>query len=105
MAGDFVGVAAGAAVSDRECRRRLVRMWAYSDYAGGTKPSLADKVFRLLLASPRGLTRSEISGDLSRRTPSVRIRGALGVLYRQGRVWFRGEKTGGRPAERWFARA
>jgi hypothetical protein len=64
---------------------------------------VADDLLRLLRNCPQGLTRNDIMNYLGRNVPSERIGRALGSLLQHGLARREQEKTGGRPAERWFA--
>jgi hypothetical protein len=65
---------------------------------------VADQIFQALRQAPDGLTRTAISNLLGRNLPASRIVLALALLARAG--WARPEpqETGGRNAERWYAR-
>jgi hypothetical protein len=63
----------------------------------------ADEILKALRANAVGMTRAEIREYFSRNKPSAEIDRALGVLQSQGKARVTQEKTGGRPAERWFA--
>jgi hypothetical protein len=66
---------------------------------------LADDIRRLLLASPGGLTRTELSNALGRHQSSDKIGRALGLLLKHRLARSERQETGGRTVERWFAAA
>jgi hypothetical protein len=65
---------------------------------------VADALLVALRARPAGMTRNEIRDHFSGHAMSRDIERALDVLLRNGHAASQLEETGGRPAERWFAR-
>jgi Protein of unknown function (DUF3987) len=66
----------------------------------------ADTILQALRANPGGLTREQIRSDvLGRHKPAMEVSRALGALLERGLAVSVTEETGGRPAERWHARA
>jgi hypothetical protein len=65
---------------------------------------VAEKILAAIkLASPAGLTRTEIrTGLFQRNLPAARIRAALALLLERGGIREVPEKTGGRTAHRYF---
>jgi hypothetical protein len=63
----------------------------------------ADTIYRGLIDSVDGLTRTEIRDLFGRHASGDDIDRALALLERAGRATCRTEKTGGRPVERWCA--
>jgi hypothetical protein len=63
----------------------------------------ADDILRALRAAPDGLTRNDVARHFGGHRSSSRIGAALTLLQSQGLAYVQQEKTGGRPAERWFA--
>lgn len=103
-------LADGAARIEPSHLESAVALWSYAkrtvDFVFGDLlgDSTADAVLRGLRATPAGLTRTEISGDLlGRNTPVSRLNRALDLLARLRLARGRYESTGGRRAERWFA--
>ena len=64
---------------------------------------VADDLLRLVRGSPNGLTRTDIQSYFGRHQPAERIDRALGLLLQHRLVRREEQKTGGRPAEHWFA--
>ena len=62
-----------------------------------------ERILNALLVSPEGLTLSEIHGLFSRNANGAEIHGAVEQLAAKKRARRKSERTGGRPAERWFA--
>jgi hypothetical protein len=83
--------------------------WDYAEastrhvFGDSTGDPLADDLLRLLRASPRGLTRTEISAYLGRNVPAERIGRALGLLLGHRLARREEQETEGRPVERWYA--
>jgi hypothetical protein len=76
--------------------------WAFADQLGDP---LADTMMGALRhAGGRGLSRSEIYALLGRNQSADRIDGALATILLRGLARFESEQTGGRPAQRWFAK-
>jgi Protein of unknown function (DUF3987) len=64
---------------------------------------VADEVLRLIRGSPGGITRTDMMSFFQRNVSSERIGRALGLLVQHRLARCEPVKTGGRPAERWFA--
>jgi hypothetical protein len=64
---------------------------------------VADRILSALREAPSGCTRDEIRNLFQRHRKSPEINRALELLTRLKLVYRKTEKTGGRPAERWFA--
>jgi hypothetical protein len=64
---------------------------------------IADDLLRWLRSCPNGLTRTDMMHYFGRHQSSDRIGRALGLLLQHHLVRREEEKTGGRPAERWYA--
>ena len=65
---------------------------------------VADRIMNGLREKPEGMSRTEITHLFGRHRSAARIELSLSALERQGRVWAETKATGGRPAERWFAK-
>ena len=78
---------------------RSVR-YVFGDHLGDP---VADDLLRLLRSCPDGLTRNDLMNYFGRHQSSDRIAGALGLLLRHQLARREEQKTGGRPAGRWFA--
>jgi CRISPR-associated endonuclease Cas1 len=95
----------------RDCRRaRWTRQAARSrrtaqDVSAELRDGLAEQLHAAMLASPGGMTRTQIQRLLSRNVPGDRIQDALYQLAASGRARYERVGTGGRPAERWIGRA
>jgi hypothetical protein len=76
--------------------------WALT---GATGQPLAEQIHAALVAHPGGLTRSQISQNLSHNQPAGEIDTALHTLHAAGRATATQIKTGGRPAQLWTAAA
>lgn len=63
-----------------------------------------NKALEALRAAPGGLTRTEISALFSRNLKREQLDAILRALLDQGKARFDRDATGGRSAERWFAR-
>lgn len=72
----------------------------FSDSLGNP---VADEILRALRLTREGLTRDEIRNLFQRHKKSAQISDALDLLARQGLAYLKQEKTGGRPAGRWYA--
>jgi hypothetical protein len=57
----------------------------------------------MLINSPDGMTRTDISNLFGRNIKSNQIGRALGELLKQGSVFKLNRETGGRPEEVWFS--
>jgi hypothetical protein len=64
---------------------------------------VADEIMRALRGAPDGLTRTQIRDMFSRHRSGQASR-ALSTLLELGLTYSKSEETGGKPAERWFAR-
>jgi hypothetical protein len=91
--------------------RAALAVWKYSAasatwaFAGQLGDPLADTIRDALRrAAERGLSRAEIHGLLGRNQPADRIDAALTTLMVRGLARFEWEDTGGRPAQRWYAK-
>ncbi|MGH3631075.1 MAG: DUF3987 domain-containing protein, partial [Sciscionella sp.] len=76
--------------------------WALT---GTTGQPLAEQIHAALRTSPGGLTRSQISSNLSHNQPAGEIDTALQALHAAGRATVTRQPTGGRPAQLWTASA
>ena len=76
-----------------------------ADVTGELRDGLAEQLHAAICASPGGMTRTQIQRLLSRNVPGDRIQAALDQLAESGRARRQRVATGGRPAERWIARA
>jgi hypothetical protein len=66
--------------------------------------AIADQILPALRNAPAGLTKSEIGNLFGRNKTSAQITRALTELLTAGLAYFAPEETGGRHAERWFAK-
>lgn len=82
----------------RYCERSAA--WVFGDSLGDP---VADVIVGALRRHDRGMTRTEIR-DLFHRNQSEQIPRALSMLLLLGLARMEHEETGGRPAERWWAR-
>ena len=89
-------LAAGLALYDYARRSAA---WALE---GATGDRVAEQIHEALLASPGGLTRTEIRDLFQRNCPGSAIDQALGALSRAGRLRMERVETGGRPAMVFF---
>jgi hypothetical protein len=93
---------------ESEHLKAALAVWDYAEasaryiFGDATGDADADRVEEMLSGAPEGLTRTEIRDGFGRNIRSERIRAALELLERLGRVFKVIEQTGGRPAERWF---
>ena len=84
-------------------------LWQYSEdsvrriFGDSTGNPVADKIEEALKRTFEGLTRNQVRDLLGRNQSADRIEQALSLLLDLGRARHVMEKTGGRPAERWFA--
>jgi hypothetical protein len=78
------------------------RSAAWALQATSTDP-IAEQIHDALVASPAGLTRTQLRDLYARNLPSTRIDTALTTLGRSGRAQRHRITTGGRPAEVWTA--
>ena len=94
-----------------DCRRqRWIKQASRSrrtapDMSAELRDGLAEQLHAALVANPGGMTRTQIQRLLSRNVPGDRIEAALDELAASGRARRQRMSTGGRPAERWIARA
>jgi hypothetical protein len=85
-------------------------VWEYAEqsarriFGDASGDPVADKIMEVLRNKPEGLTRNEIRDLFARHRSSARIDQALNHLQELRRVRGESQATGGRPAERWFAR-
>jgi CRISPR-associated endonuclease Cas1 len=92
----------------QDCRRaRWIEQASRSrrtaaDMTGELRDGLAEQLHSAILASPGGMTRTQIQRLLSRNVPGDRIQAALDQLAESGRARRQHVATGGRPAERWI---
>ena len=100
----------GAARIEREHLESALALWSYSErsvrriFGDLLGDSVADSVIRALRsAKAAGLSRSELWETLGRNGSVSRLERALDLLARMRLARGRIERTGGRPAERWFA--
>ena len=70
----------------------------------GTGEEVADRILEALRSNPDGLTRTQIRDLFGRNMDADRLEQALVLLEQAGYARRVTEQTGGRPAERWFAR-
>jgi hypothetical protein len=63
----------------------------------------ADRILRKLRSEPQGLTRTDIRDLFGRNRSETQIDAALDYLEQRGLAVASGEKTEGRPVERWLA--
>jgi hypothetical protein len=75
--------------------------WVFGDRLGDPT---ADEILEALAPSLAGLTRNELRDHFSRHRTADQLKRALDSLQSLGLVESRTEETGGRPAERFFAR-
>lgn len=101
---------AGAARIEREHLESALALWSYSErsvrriFGDLLGDPVADSVIRALRsAKAAGLSRSELWETLGRNGSVSRLERALDILARMRLARGRIERTGGRPAERWFA--
>jgi hypothetical protein len=66
---------------------------------------VADDVLRLLRSVKDGMTRNDLMNYFGRNQSSERIGSALGLLLKHDLVRCEDRPTGGRPAQRWFAKS
>lgn len=92
--------------------QHLLAAIAIWDYAGSSvnyifKDRIGDpvseRIFEALLASPQGLTRTEISNHFNRNLSSDRISSSLEILETLGKAQKETSSTSGRNEERWYA--
>jgi hypothetical protein len=90
--------------------KAALAVWDYAEgsaryiFGDATGDAVADRIEEMLSGASEGLTRAQIRDAFGRNIRSERIRAALELLERHGRVSKVIEQTGGRPAERWFIR-
>lgn len=99
-----------------DCSRRIetvhlkaaLAVWKYCEdsarwiFGGKSGDVVVDTLIAELRVRPEGMTRNEIYDLFSRHVPRSRIEQALEGIQEQGAAIMEPEKTGGRPAERWF---
>jgi hypothetical protein len=84
-------------------------LWDYSArsaaWALGTSSGdpVAEQIYAALVASPPGLTRTQIRDLFARNQPAIAIDQALASLAQSGRATVTRQATGGRPADIWAA--
>ena len=100
----------GAARIEREHLESALALWSYSErsvrriFGDLLGDPVADSVIRALRsAKSAGLARCELWEILGRNGSVSRLERALDLLARMRLARGRIERTGGRPAERWFA--
>jgi hypothetical protein len=86
---------AALAVWDYTCRSAR---WALGDTSGDP---LAEQIHAALLATPAGLTRTQIRDLFDRNQPGATLDQALAALANTGRARRHRVNTGGRPADIW----
>lgn len=85
-------------------------LWRYAEasalhiFGDATGDSVADKIAAALEEEQDGLTRTDLFHLFKRHKSRDRIDAALTLLERLGRARREEVETGGRPAERWFAK-
>ena len=85
-------------------------LWDYSArsaaWALGTSSGdpVAEQIHAALVASPSGLSRTQIRDLFARNQPAIAIDQALASLAQAGRATVTRQATGGRPADIWAAR-
>jgi hypothetical protein len=86
-------------------------LWEYAEasaryiFGDATGDPEADQILAALRAAENnGMTRTQISHVFGRNKKAERISQALSLLLSLGRVRWEEEETGGRTAERWFAK-
>jgi hypothetical protein len=93
----------------REHLQAALALWDYAEasvyyiFGDSTGDPVADDILRALIAAPDGLTRTNISELFHRNQSSGRICQALSLLLEHGLAGVQTQKSGGKPAERWFA--
>jgi hypothetical protein len=97
-----------SATIELEHLKAALAVWDYADasaryvFGDATGDAVADRIEEMLPETPTGMTRAEIRNAFGRNKSSERIGRALELLEKLGRVVKKIERTGGRPAERWF---
>ena len=87
-----------------------VAVWKYCEasarfvFGGSLGDPLADEILGLLRNAPQGLTRTELSNSFGRNRSGLQLGTALAMLAEHGLATLQMEQTGGRSAERWFAK-
>lgn len=101
----------GRSVVDLEHLQAALAVWDYCAasaayvFGDSTGDTLADKILHALRAAPMGLTRTQIRELVGGKLTEQRIDVALNLLERHGLAFMTLDTdTGGRPAERWWAR-
>jgi hypothetical protein len=96
---------------EREHLMAALALWDYAEasaryiFGDATGDPLVDQIMEALMAvGADGMTRTEISNLFGRNRSADRIGRALSMLLNAGRVRREQEETGGRKAERWYAR-
>jgi hypothetical protein len=91
--------------------RAALACWEYAEasarhvFADILGDPTADEILRLLRGAPEGVTRNGVMDHFGRNRSSNEIARALAMLARDNLVVRETVATGGRPAERWRARA
>ena len=84
-------------------------VWEYAEasakyiFGDSMGDPVADEINRMLINSPDGMTRTDISNLFGRNIKSNQIGRALGELLKQGSVFKLNRETDGRPKEVWFS--
>lgn len=84
-------------------------VWAYAEesarfiFSEKAQDTLKDKLSRLVLRNPNGISRTEIRDEYSGHGSAEAISAALTELEEEGKVRRVVTKTGGRPKETWYA--
>ncbi|MGF1472108.1 MAG: DUF3987 domain-containing protein [Rubrobacteraceae bacterium] len=96
---------------EREHLEAALALWDYTEesvryiFGDATGDSVADSILEALRAAgENGMTRTEIRNLFGRNKLAERIEQALILLLDLERAYEVSEETGGRPAEKWFAR-
>jgi hypothetical protein len=96
---------------EREHLLAALALWDYAEksaryiFGDATGDPVADQILESVRATGKeGMTKTEISNLFGRNRSANRINQALTLLLRADRVWREAQETGGRKAERWFAR-
>jgi hypothetical protein len=84
-------------------------LWKYCEasakfvFGANLGDPVADEIKRALDGSPEGLTKTDISNLFGRNKKADQIGRCLNALLESGMAFSRQEKTGTKPAERWFS--
>jgi hypothetical protein len=86
-------------------------LWDYAEksaryiFGDATGDPVADHILEALRGTDgKGMTKTEVSNLFGRNRSADHINRALALLLQANRVWHETQETGGRSAERWFAR-